>query len=614
MAGFAWRLRLSHLSRRAVLFGACAVLVVGTTLSAAAQYVPPVGYRADRKDGLVTVNGRVAVRFHVANAGLSPVERARLTARRLKPLARGGWKLIGVKPVGRKRAQLRAGDELICRVSALDARANRMSALAVARSWAGRLRWLFAQPPISVKPDEITVPENETRTVAVGGVAPGPLSTAGDNAAVATSEVHPTKRAIVIRGKSVGRCTVRATCRGYNAWLVVNVRRYAGKVVGAAYAEVTGAPAPRRLIEKAASVQAARIVALEPGAVASFGQPRVSVASLSQGERTRALIPVTVRGENLIPISMLAPVEVRHRSVAYAPTASLFYSNNPERITHFGTLFTSKLEAGDRHRLLYHHQNAAGRRVRFVVELVNLGASPAQVQTVSGVAPPSLDTVIVGYQAGMSFIKDYLGDIGQVRRMPPKSKLAVYAEDLGQMMTASGIVDLRLLSGEDVYLRVAAEPPSRRALYEGQVAPVSDGETPTDLSPDVFAAPTRNLEAWYTVGDQWAFIRIGGLAVNATTDGHALDGNYGVIYHIKVHMKNPASEARDVRILFEPTAGPAAGVFVVGGRVTGVRIVVPPNEFEITSVRLAPGESKDISLMTLPLAGSAYPAMIVVRS
>lgn len=600
--------------RRAALLGVCAVLVIGAGLPALSQYVPRVGHTSQGRDGIVTVNGRVAIRFESPNAGRSPAGRAVIAARRLKPLAEGGWRSLGVKRVGRRRAQVVAGDRLICIVSAADAKKNHTTSRSLAGMWVHRLRALFSMPGLTVVPAQIIVPENETRSADIGGAAIGPLAAKDSNPSVATSEPHPTKREIVVRGKSVGRSVVNVTCQGCRTELVVNVKRYAGKLVKPEAVEVTGNPiAPSWIIEDAAAENASRSVVLEPGATCEYGRPRVMVDSIRRGELARVFVPAKVRGEGLIPTELLAPVDVVNRPVGYKTTNYLFYSNDPERIGRYGTLFTGKLALDERQRLLYHHQNVMGKRARFLIELINSGTLPASVQTVGGIAPPLSDTVVVGYFAGLRFLRSYLGDVGRVYRIPPKSKLVVYSEILGHMRTASGIIDIRQLSGEDVYLRIAAEPPGPGQLSDGGLASTGAGDVPANLSNQVFPVPAKQLSAKYIVGGPWAFIRIGKYAIPDQTTSLRLDGNYGVVYNIKIRVENPAGEAHLARVLFEPTAGPASGLFVLDGKIIGVKIINPPNEFEITDVRIAPGESKEISIVTIPLSGSAYPATIVVR-
>lgn len=601
-----------HQLCRASLYSVCAVLVMIISLPAIAQWTPSVDYAQDGSDAIVRVNSRVAVRFKVENGGLTTLRRAEITAGRLKPLASGGWKTLSAKTVGSNRAQVMAGDQLICIATEGDAKANNSSALALAQSWAKQLRWLFSLPPVSVTPVEITVPENETRTAIVGGAAQGPIVVTDSDPNVAASTVDPAKRAVVILGKSIGRSTVSVSCQGCRASLVVNVRRYAARLIRTETAEVTGNPAPDWLLSGTAAGAAPGAVALEPGATALYGEPRVA-ATLARGENTRVLVPVKASGQGLISVNLLAPVEITNRLLSHLPPNNIFYSNNPERVTRYGVLFTGKIGVGERKRLLYHHQNMLGKRARFSVELINAGMSSASVQSVSGISRPLIDTVVVGYLAGRDFLRDYLNDVGRIYVIPPRSRMIVYAENLEKIETASGIMDLRQLSGGVVYVRVKADPPAAGQPAAGNVTGVNDAYVPTELSQDVFSAPTKQVEANYVVGDRWAFIRIGKDAIRDDSQARELYGNYGVIYRINVHVENPTAEERTVRMIFEPTAGPAGAIFVLGGKIIGVKIVVPPNEFEIGSVRLGPGQSKDLTLLTMPISGSAYPATLVVR-
>lgn len=602
-----------QLSRRASLLSVCAVLVMAAVWPAAAQFMPRVDFGPDGADGVVAVNGRVAIRFKSANATLSRLQRAQITAGRLKPLANGGWKSIAVRSLGRHRAQVMAGDQLICIATEGDARANGTSALALAQAWARNLRWLFSMPPISVVPSAITVPENETRAAGVGGAAMGPIRTVDGDPSIAISTVDPASRAVVVTGKSVGRSTVTVSCQGCETTLAVEVKKYAAKLARTEVAEVTGNPAPDRILERAAAHAAPNAVVIEPGATANFTKPKVLVASLPGGESTRVLVPVRATGQGYIPVDLLAPVDVFNRLISHRPPTSLFYSNNPERVTRYQTLFTGMLELSEPVRLLYHHQNMIGKRAWFTIELINSGTVPASILGVSGVTSPIVDTVVVGYLAGMSFMRDYLKDVGQVYRIPPRSKLVIYAASLGHIKTASGIIDLRQLSGDDVFVRVAAEPPAGGQLKEGQIAEINNAQVPSRLSGEVFTAPEKQIEADYVVGDRWTFIRIGKHAIRNASQERELFGNYGVIYRVKMHLENPSADQRTIRILFEPTAGPAGAIFVFGGKIIGVKIVVPPNEFEIGTVQLAPGQSRDVTILTMPLSGSAYPATMVVR-
>jgi hypothetical protein len=213
----------------------------------------------------------------------------------------------------------------------------------------------------------------------------------------------------------------------------------------------------------------------------------------------------------------------------------------------------------------------------------------------------------------LDFIRDYVHHIGMIYRIPPRSKLVVYADDLHQMMTASGIIDMRELSGGDVYVRVGADQPSGHQLAEGGIASISDARVPTRLSEHVYDAPIMRVDVRYVVGEQWQFIRIGKYSIRGTFSGAELYGNYGVIYEIRIHIDNPTGDNHSVQVMFEPTAGAAAGVFVVDGKIIGIRRATPPKEFPVTSVRVPAGQTRELFILTMPLGGSAYPATIVIR-
>lgn len=605
---------MTHLNCRALLVTfTCAVLVATIGLSACAQFVPQVDCSASGSEAIVTINGHVAVRFKVSNAGLTPLERAKLTAERLKPLATGGWKSIAAKTESSKRSQVVVNDKVICIATAADASANKTSTSALSESWARNMRRLFAMPPVMLTPDEITVPENEKRMTTIGGAARGAVTLTDGNPAVAVSSFDPAHRSVVVTGKAVGRSTVEVSCQGHKCTLAVNVKRYAGRLTGMKTVEVTGEPAPDWLLMKAAEQAAASSVTIEPGATATFDKPKITCDSLEKGGRVRAIVPVKVKGPELITADMLAPIEIVNRPVSYKSAADLFYSNDPERLTRYGTLFTGKLAFDERTRLFYHHQNMMGKRVRLAIELINAGDTEASVQTISGISRPIVDTVVVGYLAGMDFIRDHLRHVGMVYRIPPRSKIVIYADDLNHTITASGIIDLRQFAGSDVYVKVSADPPHSGQLSDGQTASISDADIPKRLSEHVYVTPTKQMDAKYVIGERWEFIRIGKYAIKDAAAEKQLFGNYGVIYDIKIRIENPTADARNVKIIFDPTAGPASGIFIVEGKVIGVKIVVPPNEFEITTVRVAAGQAKELTITTMPLGGSAYPASIVIR-
>ncbi|NLA39794.1 MAG: hypothetical protein GX882_10570, partial [Methanomicrobiales archaeon] len=104
---------------------------------------------------------------------------------------------------------------------------------------------------------------------------------------------------------------------------------------------------------------------------------------------------------------------------------------------------------------------------------------------------------------------------------------------------------------------------------------------------------------------------------------HALDdsaaqkklyGNYGVTYDINLQIENPTAEKKNVKVLFEASAGLASGVFIIDGKFVMAKYAMPPNEVPLASYDLGPGETRKVRIITVPLAGSNYPATVVVRT
>jgi hypothetical protein len=92
-----------------------------------------------------------------------------------------------------------------------------------------------------------------------------------------------------------------------------------------------------------------------------------------------------------------------------------------------------------------------------------------------------------------------------------------------------------------------------------------------------------------------------------------LEGNYGVFYDIELTLENPTDKPANARLVFEPTAGLAGGVFWIDGRTVEIPQANLPKEITLAQYPLAPGAKQTVQVLTLPLSGSNYPAQLVVR-
>jgi hypothetical protein len=162
-------------------------------------------------------------------------------------------------------------------------------------------------------------------------------------------------------------------------------------------------------------------------------------------------------------------------------------------------------------------------------------------------------------------------------------------------------------------VRITAADPSVEGAVSGTIA-AAPNPLMLQMSDHVYPSPAKSMDAGYKVGQHWAFIAIGDHALNDTTAQRKLYGNYGVTYNINVKVSNPTQEEKKVSFIFDPTAGPASGAFFIDGKFVSVRYAQPPSEITLRWFTLSAGETRNFRVQTVPLAGSNYPATLIVKS
>lgn len=593
-----------------------AVLAATLLLSVGAQaaFKPRVGLDITGSTATVTINRESAIRFRAANAGLSPAQRGEITAQRLTELIDAGLTpdAVGVKG-DKTQARVFAGDKLICISTKADAQAARTDTLTLASNWANTIKRLLMMPPIILVTNEVTVPLGETRKIEVKGAAYGPITTKSVVPEIASATPGADGRYITVLGQNLGQTSIEVYSEGEKAVLFVGVKKYAGNVGMAQQAQVTGDPCPASTMCYAVKQSINRALFLEPGARAEIGEVSCPEGALGKG-RTRVLYAdVKITGADYIPFRTRTAVEVRNVNIPREELYQLFYSNAPERLEKYQTLFAGKLEQSKSTRLLYHHQNDIGKRARLMVELINTGISPAGVRIYRGVSKPMVDTVLVGYIAALNFLKDDTLDVSVIESIPGESRLVLVSDVLDQLDTASGIIQVSQLEGQNVYVRVSAIPPDQDVARVGEVS-LMPSQLAMSLSDHIYPQPMKSLEAEYIVGQRWAFISVGKHAITDAAAQKKLYGNYGVTYDINVRVNNPTGQTKKIFVEFEPGAGLASGVFIINGQFVPIKYAKPPGEVKLTTYELKPGETRNMRIRTVPTAGSNYPITLIVRS
>lgn len=582
-----------------------------------AKLIIRVGAEA-QKDGTacVFVNGRQAIHLMTYNGKLSPSQRAKIASDRLITLVQKGLdpKALYAKPSG-KSVRIMAGDSMVLVATAAEARAHKTPAESLAASWIANLQKLLSMPALSANPTSVVVPVGESRTVAVESLLTSPVTAEVSDASLIFAEGKPGM--LIIHGKALGNAVATIKCEGRSVAINVSVRKYAATLTPGSIAIVTGWDAPASLVILAARDAARRSVLLEPGASIRALDAGCRISDLEPTKVAQIPMKIEAAGDGYLPAKLTANVQVENQPLPRVPASWIMYSNEPERVEKYQILFTGRIDSAEHAiRLLYHHQNMMGKRVGFAIDVLNPSSTPASLHVVEGVSKPMVDTVTVGYKAGLEFMENHRSFIGRVMDLPPGTRRLLVSQALDSSYTTSGILELRQISGEPLLVRVIAKPEEQR-LSEDRietVIPMGDMDlAKIAISDYIYPEPVMNLEVKYTAGKPWVFLRLGKEGLKHASLDKQLYGNYGVIYEIKATLENPTSDPLTAELAFEATAGPASGVFLVDGNLVRVKSLSPPSEICIGKVTVPAGKSKVVSIRTIPLSGSAYPATLIIR-
>ncbi len=642
---------MQRLRRAALLWAAtalCFAAMMHSSRAAAgrAGWTPRVEWRvsnpgANLPPGEVLVNSRIVLRLRSELGGFLPEQRAQVAADRLRAAVASGLTRRDVTvdvTTDKDNPRLKALGQTIAVASSDDARGTGATPAGLARSWSDALQDALQVPGLILvgaeKDKRIVVPLGENRTLKIGGAARGAVSVSvgsGAGTVLRASSDPDMENAnvaeVMLSGVGPGRETLTLVREGAETTIAVAVQPYAGRIEARPQLIVTGREVSGERVARYASLAALNSAQPVEGATVRLvvAPDKIGSPAVAAGQLRTVEVPLLLEGQDMIAVGGVAKVGVVNRTLPPIETSDLMYSNDPERLLRFGTLFAARLNLrAGANRLLYHHQSALERACVFCVELVNDADTAASVQVVGGAAGPVRDTVWVGYRAAALFVRDQRDDVGAILELPARSRIAVTAQRLSPGLTISGIVQLRQLTGaKPLLVRVGADLPEDPRTAPGELLLTTNPWTSSDaagigdpfpLSPHVYPGPRKVIAARYDVGGRWAFVSIGRVPLQAAGGGaQRLDGNYGVFYEIEFTLSNPTTKPANARLIFEPSAGLAGGVFLVDNQSVEIPQIRPPTESVLGRYPLAPGETRIVRVKTLPLSGSNYPIRLAVQ-
>jgi len=529
-------------------------------------------------------------------------------ARRLNVLAEDGLRAdeITVRKERRAHAIIARGTPIVIVDQGL-AKGHNTSSAHLAKAWAKNLQGQFGRPYLSIR--ALVVPVGETRTAPLHGnivgrprlIVESPMITASYNAG---------QGAIDVLGIAPGRSELGIFDDRSSLKVPVWTAKYAGHISASLHAVVTGNPASVDVIGEAVRAVAAAHLYLEPGAWGTIVPWLQEITPLSSGISSTVPVRVTASGEDYLPYRARPTVQVRNdRLVTNNPVEVLFVSNSPERLLSHGLWFEGSLRNHGTARLLYHHVNGSGVRSELVFELWNLGEREEHIHIMAGTGGPSPDESWAGHRAMQQFMRRRVREVGWMAPVKPGTAVPILSQSITPGATASGVLELRLSSENNLRIRCWLARP-RLAWLPYTIRSYLPSPT---LGRWQYPNPRQELRARYIVGREWAFITVGDQKAIGTKEEDTLRGAYGVIHDIELELINPTVEPADVAIMMEPGGGAARGALIVDRKVVEAALITRDQEATLARYHLMPGAVQRVRIEIMPQGGSNYPVRLFAR-
>ncbi len=591
--------RQRALSAAAVLL--CLLLLAPVSSDRILTFSTRTGSIAGVETAEVWVDGLVVMRLRAPDGAETITRKAGIVASRLRDLALEGLlpDALKVEKVAGEWSVTGAG-RLIVTADADTAKASGMQPADLCESWRKRIAEVLREPYLVVQPHEtMLVPVGETRVLRVGGsVQARPTVETLAGHVVEARQDGPGRW--LLKGLGTGTTVASIKAGPLRHAISVEVKRWAARIPATASVPVIG----EALEEPMASVAALNAALVNTRAEPEAFLQLVSASPTQSGFR----VGLRAGGPDFIPTSGTVAVSFRRGLTPIPPATTLMVSNYPERVTGVGALLRQALKPGRPARLMWHHKNYAGYPLVLAVRLVNAGAGPASVRLGWSEAGPDHDEIFVGFNAMMRYWQAIRAGAGFEARIPPGASFETAAVPMSREDVVSGLMDLIVDEGDDLFVEVAARIPQDVPSGFG-AAPRGPDEMP--VTPYEFPASIEE-HLTYEVGGRFGHLSIGREEI-VNDAGFALEGAYGIMHEVTIDLSNPCPERGRVEIAVRAGGGVARALAMVDGELHATHLLRATQQEVLTTRDLAPGQKRQMRIRLMPTAGSNLPLTLVVR-
>jgi len=373
---------------------------------------------------------------------------------------------------------------------------------------------------------------------------------------------------------------------------------------------VTGGPAPLETLRLA--IESATRAALPEAREAQVQVVDVSppLAPLGPGASAAVRATVELSSPSGPTQRRMLPVVLTNSILPWSDAQVLLVSNSPETLSFSKVLYSGTLVSGQVARLLYHHQNGSkAQRMTLEVTLSNPTSAALTLWVTGAAAGPASNELAIGHAAALRFLDQETLHAGFVMSIPPNTTMPLFVQDLPPLGLVSGLAQLALVGGDRLNLQVVAR-------LGGEADPPTDSYAPdfdATHQRGAFGQPAIVRALTYAAGGPPLVMTLGASAdLLHAASNVALQGNYGVVYTFNVEVSNPTDAPVLASLVMHADGGQARGTFIVDGQVVDGPVVEANAPQLVTTVRLAPGLTRTLQIITMPESGSNYPVRLLL--
>ncbi|HIE47559.1 TPA: hypothetical protein EYP84_01540 [Candidatus Bipolaricaulota bacterium] len=471
---------------------------------------------------------------------------------------------------------------------------------------------MLKKPWLLVPYDELIIPVDEVTIVAVRGTATGEWKVTAEPTDAVQLDFDPRQRMLRLRGCKVADGSLSIRCGDAMLKVPMRIRLRAARLKRTPVALLSGAQVPADFVREAAENALLNAIERQPRSYVRYELSGISAMDAMSDGLVTARILAT--GDDYLPLDLETSVRIARVDLPRELATKLVFSNDPEKVSGEHVLSYGMLPSvKDPVRLVYHHTNAGKQSIWLRLELFNATDQLVHIVTRFAYSGPTRDEIHAGHTAVASFLQRWYNRASFLLTIPPRSVYIAAEHPLPPDGVVSGIWELtptNSVQGAIGYqLRTVAQTAQGRIQPLNMALPVT-----LNVRWKIFDEPIRHTKAIHEVVGKWAFIHIGREPLRVGSGRHQLRGNYGVIYHAIIEVRNNRKRSSWSELVFTPNGGIARAAVLVDGELIQAPPLAPPREAVLKRWRIPAHSVQQHEIWTMPAPGSNYPVSIIIRS